>query len=1272
MEFASPVPDRSEPDRSCGPECPRCLGWLLGALLMVVAVMLAVSEPVRAADCSLADFGYNATCGPEFESPAWGDSAGWTDPSKYSTIKLADITGNGTDELIARNDDGLEIWRFDTTVGQWRPAIGADGLPEVLRDFHSPGPTADVRNSWRSASAFSTIQTADLYGDGEQEIIADHEPSGTAVWRYTPHSGSKSINGGTWSLVSTTPNLLPTSPSPSQYLSLHAVDAGGGTAVMTDQNAYSTFGGNSFHPTGNKTLAPSSSDPSYYLDNMSGLMPESHSSSRAPNLVPANIYRTPDGVGVQRFDGTNWDQLGPPPTAGPQCLSTPSSCSPFSDIATGMNTSPSYYETLQVANDMAGPGDPWGYVLGRESDGLHVAALTPILSSPFGEQWQGDTVFPVLKDLGNSSNGAVPPAAEWSSIRTGDVTGDGKTDVVAVVNGQLEAWDLGVGSLGELVWSPLPVSSADMVKLGPTWQNNPSYYSTIQVGPVAGPGYPDAVIARGPFGIRTWFYCPFGSSAVPGCARLHGQPGWTSWLPQDTSSYPQFTGGQAAAWTELNSQARDANPPLIGPGTASTIRDAWTGTAAPTVNDMNNLLNGVLVFAGCTGETSANPPTYSSCAVPAGSSGFTAGDWTTVVNEALAEIYNARQTVAFFNQLQSLNEDTFLAQDAELPALSDSVAALGQAAGGNTTQISPQAMFSTGFGIAGALAGIALPPVGAVLAIASYLAAIVPSASPELNTGPVTATITQLQNDLATAVSNAPKVLDSQSFEVRQNYGMLRLIGELTRPGGVWSSVAAPGLRSSMQEGFALWAYKQLLPTVLDRYDISGCSNSSALTCTWTGYPGAIGNPPDQDFTILNGPHTTSGIYGSWPCWSNGVFSNPPAGCNYDHAPTTEVNGTSGSDIATKLWGTVSDTCAFNGDPHSEWTFGCNLGLNPTLSTDTVGGPANGWNFTTCTGQPEVLDADGLSQGTCSDFTTAQATTGTNGSVTLTAAVGLPSGFHVRTATLIATRLLREPRGRGSLLTRSSGRSLGTVRLTSAGGRLRGSPGGTLGSPRGAPPMTLAVHHTPGRQVRMTLSLSRLGVAIPYGCEQLPVSVARTTAPFTLESSLQLSNGHTTHTVSLPADWRCVRNRGGAVIGLRTVAPPKPVQRRGLALSVKGPRRVIAGSIASYTIRVRNTRRGPRNRDMSSLWHIRVQSNLIPVANGTKLKIRVPGRVVHRITELRHNRMKLLRIRIRIPGGVKQASIHRICLYTGAIADSARPASAKVCSAVRARQQRPR
>lgn len=128
-------------------------GWfrprsVLTALIAALAMTLAASASARAASCSLADFSYNGMCGPEFESPAWGDTAGWTDPSKYSTIQLADITGDGSDELIARNDDGLEIWTFDTTVGQWRPAIGANRLREVLQDFHSPLPSDDVRGSW--------------------------------------------------------------------------------------------------------------------------------------------------------------------------------------------------------------------------------------------------------------------------------------------------------------------------------------------------------------------------------------------------------------------------------------------------------------------------------------------------------------------------------------------------------------------------------------------------------------------------------------------------------------------------------------------------------------------------------------------------------------------------------------------------------------------------------------------------------------------------------------------------------------------------------------------------------------------------------------------------------------------------------------------------------------------------------------------------------------------------------------------------------------------
>jgi len=1211
--------------------------------------MLAVAVSARAADCALTDYQYNGACGPEFESPAWGDAAGWTDPSKYSTIKLADITGNGTDELIARNDDGIEIWTFDTTVGQWRPAINADGLPEVLRDFHSPAPNEDVGGSWRDAATFSTIQTADLQGDGEQEIIADG-PNGTRVWRYTPPAGTKSINGGTWSLFSTGDIPAPAS-APSQYLSLHALAPAAGGASLTEQNSYWAWDPNAhnFFYVVNGTLAPNSSDPKYYLDNMSGLMP-----NQGGALVAANVYRTPGGVAVQTPKPflAGWSQLGPPPTQ----TGCGQACSPFPD-ASGFGSDPAYYETMRVADHLFGPVDSArGYVLGRLHDGLHVFDLQ-------AGSWGIGPQLPVLTALADPSNG-LPPPSEWSSIRMGRISGDGYDDVLALVDGQLRAWELRQYAPNQFTWTELP-ADVTLNLGGSMWENNSSYYSTIQAGPVAGPGNPDAVVARGPFGIRTWFYCPgsaspLPASSVPGCASLQGKSGWTSWLPQDLSSYPQFTGGQAAAWTELNTLAQSYIPPG-----GTTVRDVWTGETAPTESNLTGLENGVLAFAGCTGQISANPLSYRSCAVPTGSSGFTATDWTAVVNETLAEIYYASETIDFFGQLSTLNGDTFLAEGAELPALADSVAGLAPD-GGNSTDISPQAIWSAGLGIAGAAASVVQPELGVLLGIASYLAGIIPSATPEVNGPSFTGTFTDLQNKLATAVSSATKAVDVQSSEVLQNYGLLRLVADLHGPRGPWNTINTVGLTGSMQEGFVLWAYKQLLPTVLERDVISDCDNNGAkdpdgdyVVCDVSSFNGSVGGPPN--FTYLNSPHTSGQpVTNSWPCWGFFTFV-----CHYEHPPS--------SDIATQVWGPLSDTCNFNGTPETEWTFGCSLGVKPLLSTDAVGGPANGWNFTTCTAHPMLYDPGIVNgrRGTCSNWTSAQASTGPDGSAKLTAAVGLPAGFQVRSATLIANRLLYEPRGRGSLLTGSSGRSLGTVRLTTAGGKLRGNPGGALlGSTRGEPPITLSLHRTPHGQAGLTLSLSRVGVTVPYACQQLPASVSLTGRPFTLEAALQLSDGRASETVSLPAEWTCVRNRGGAVTGLRTVAPPSPAQHPGLALSVTGPRSVIPGSIATYTVRVRNTRRGPSNPYISALWHILVHAGLAPVTNRTNIAIRAPSPVLRPLAELRHGKTKVLQVRIRIPGGLLQASIRRVCVAAGAIADSARPAGAQACSAVAAPRQR--
>lgn len=45
---------------------------------------------------------YNTSAGPIFTLPQWADANDWSEARYYSTIQLADIDGDGADELLAR------------------------------------------------------------------------------------------------------------------------------------------------------------------------------------------------------------------------------------------------------------------------------------------------------------------------------------------------------------------------------------------------------------------------------------------------------------------------------------------------------------------------------------------------------------------------------------------------------------------------------------------------------------------------------------------------------------------------------------------------------------------------------------------------------------------------------------------------------------------------------------------------------------------------------------------------------------------------------------------------------------------------------------------------------------------------------------------------------------------------------------------------------------------------------------------------------------------
>lgn len=100
--------------------------------------------------------------------PLWNDGAKWNLPGLYNSIQLADIDGDGEDELLGFGPFGVEVWHWRDAGQSW--AKMAAGTPNFASD--------DI------------LMTADVNGDGQAEIIEitpNTKTSGSPVvnvWRY--------------------------------------------------------------------------------------------------------------------------------------------------------------------------------------------------------------------------------------------------------------------------------------------------------------------------------------------------------------------------------------------------------------------------------------------------------------------------------------------------------------------------------------------------------------------------------------------------------------------------------------------------------------------------------------------------------------------------------------------------------------------------------------------------------------------------------------------------------------------------------------------------------------------------------------------------------------------------------------------------------------------------------------------------------------------------------------------------------------------------------
>ncbi len=807
---------------------------------------------------------YDCPLGPSYVIPGLTDLGGWTAPSHYRDILYGDLTGDGIDEMVARDAGGIHVYRYDRALGQWSEVI----TNEILSDAEGFG----------QPQYYETLRLGDIDGDGRAELII-RSSDGILTYRFTPDKEFPA-DKGTWTEINTSTAPRPMAASfegASHYSTIQLTPLGRQDPKKKTMQLIGRGPGGlelyKWNGTGWGQLT--TLNIGGVLTDAGGWTHRQYYTTIMPWDTRTVIIRSSAGLLVYKYTAGGRGSLG-------TWAYEKTADHPF----VGAQRPESSYSTIQLIRGYTFNGHRDPAVIARSVDGTGLKEY--YLDSG---DWSSVPSDPNLNDPFSNKDG-WDKSYYYRTIQTADLYGDGRDEVLGRgPNGMVAYSRAGAG------WKPISLGTPALTDK--PWAA-PQYYMTITTAKL-GPTSARSLVARGPYGIRTWTLDTKTNK-------------WTR--PRPYGSYPPLEHSTDPG----TKKAYDALNQALGIERGE-VRDLYR---SPTTDENASRNFPSDTIAGyCKTQTSVVPPQYASCTPPSGVTGVDPGKWTLVCNQILKEMFWAQHVISYFNTLSSIQANLTTDETGALAQVGKSLQ-LEQAKGA-VAPVNYLGLFESFFDI---LDELGVGPVAGVIAGAIEAT----DASTSTMSGPTT--VQRKLSDLGTTLFKlqeeaADKITEHRHY-VLGDYGLLATVGELT--GHENWHLDENAAKSAGRQGFTTWLYKQFLPVLWDHWNVTNCSNPirSYASCVppdcadpdgGTCLP-AVKDPAMATYTVHNDSANTTDFDGlvlkGVPC---SEVVSLEGSCKWDNLPREGWTAT-----LNTLLTPVSESCTYK-PPEHLWEFGCTLGI---------------------------------------------------------------------------------------------------------------------------------------------------------------------------------------------------------------------------------------------------------------------------------------------------------------------------------------------------------